>query len=202
LSPRQQRAIDTREAIIAGAARVYARVSFSSARSKDVAEASGISEGALYFHFASKADIALAVLERQQERMTAVLTECLAAPGDGLSKLVAVIRGLGELMSADEIVQAGIRLEDEPESEIAPAARDAYLEWIRIARTLIQLGIEDGSVRRDVDVDAAAEFVNYVFVGAQVISGKADLWSSLPVRLETAEHLLRGLLADPSKPRL
>lgn len=193
-SPKQQRAFDTQGAILLGAARVFSKESYAGARMKDIAAASGVSEGALYFHFGSKSQVALALLALQQERMTAVLTDCLTSPGDGLSKLLLVISGLGDLMAFDEIVQAGIRLDDDPAAEIAPVARDAYLEWIRIARTLIQLGIEDGSIAPDTDVDAAAEFANCVFVGAQVLAGKADQWASLPSRLVTATEGLRAVL--------
>lgn len=195
-SPKQQRAFDTQDAILLGAARVFSTKSYAGARMKDIAAASGVSEGALYFHFGSKSQVALSLLSLQQERMTAVLTNCLAAPGDGLSKLISVMSDLGDLMARDEIVQAGIRLDDDPAAEIAPVARDAYLGWIRIARALIQLGIVDGSIAPDTDVDAAAEFANYAFVGAQVLAGKADHWTSLPSRLLTATRGLRAVLSS------
>lgn len=196
IPPKQQRAIETRESILVGAARVFSRMSYASARMKDIAESSAVSEGALYFHFGGKSQVALALLEQQQERMTSVLTDCLVAPGTGLSKLLSLVHGLGALMASDEIVQAGIRLDSEPEVEIAPVARTAYLEWIRIAKTLIQAGIVDGSINPTVDPEAGAEFANYVFVGAQVIAGKADDWASLPSRLAAAEAGLRALFEN------
>lgn len=194
-TPKQQRAVETREALLLGASKVFARASYSSARLKDIADASGISEGALYFHFGNKAEVAAAILSAQQERMTAVLTECLAGPGDGLQKLFNVMQGLGQLMASDEVVQAGITLASEPTGDWASAATDPYFEWIRIARTLLQLGIEDGSVRTDVDVESTAQFANYAFVGAQVIGGMSDSWASLPVRLQVVELQLTSLLA-------
>ena len=194
-APKQQRAIETREALLLGASRVFARMSYSKARLRDIAQVSGISEGALYFHFGAKAQVANAILEVQQERMTAVLTKTLAGRGDGLEKLIGVMNGLGELIASDEVVQAGISLSREPDPEIAAAAQDPYFEWIRIARTLIQLGIDDGSIVSTVDVDAVAEFLNYAFVGAQVIAGMADAWASLPQRLVIVERHTRALIA-------
>lgn len=198
-APKQQRAIETREALLLGAARVFARLSYHQARLKDIAAESGISEGALYFHFGNKDQIATALLDLQQERMTAVLTAALAGPEDGLDKLCSVIRGLGALMAADEVVQAGIVLSREPTPELQGDAHDPYFEWIRIARTLLQLGIDDGSVSASIDVDTSAQFLNYVFVGAQVIAGMADGWASLPDRLATSERVIRSLLASPPR---
>ena len=166
-APKQQRAVETREALLLGASRVFARTSYTRARLRDIAIESGISEGALYFHFGNKDQIARAILNSQQDRMTAVLTETLSGSRNGLEKLLAVMRGLGELMASDEVVQAGITLSREPSTEVAGEAFDAYIEWIRIARTLIQLGIDDGSVASTTDVDSAAEFVNYAFVGPE-----------------------------------
>jgi AcrR family transcriptional regulator len=194
-APKQQRAIETRESLLLGASRVFARMSYSRARLKDIAEESGISEGALYFHFGNKSQIAAAILEAQQDRMTAVLTTSLAEAGSGLEKLFAVMQGLGKLVATDEVVQAGITLASEPENEVAQAARDPYFEWIRIARTLIGLGIDDGSVDAGTDIAEAAEFANYAFVGAQVISGMADSWVSLPERLQVVERALTSMLA-------
>jgi AcrR family transcriptional regulator len=194
-APQQQRAIETRDALLHGAASVFARTPYAQARLKDIAEATGISEGALYFHFGNKSQVAEAILVAQQERMTAVLTRTLVGSGTGLEKLYAVMRGLAELIASDEIVQAGIKLAAEPAGELASAAHDPYFEWVRIARNLIQLGIDDGSVDAKADAEQAAEFINYAFVGAQVLSGMADVWVSLPTRLRVVERHVDALLS-------
>ncbi len=194
--PQQQRSIATREALLVGAATVFARMSYAEARLKDISEESGISDGSLYFHFGTKSEIAAAVLNEQQVRMSAVLTQVLTGPGDGLSKLRGVIAGLAEVISIDIIVQGGIKLAIQPASELASIAHDPYLEWVRIARTLIVHGVEDGSIRADLDVDTTAEFLNAVFVGEQVLSGFADSWASLPERVARIEPFLLATLTE------
>ncbi|MFT4211059.1 MAG: TetR/AcrR family transcriptional regulator [Microbacterium sp.] len=192
--PRQERSIATREALLVGAAAVFARMSYAEARLRDISEESGISEGSLYFHFGNKNEIAAAVLNAQQERMSGVLTQVLGGPGDGLRKLRGVIGGLAELIATDVIVQAGIKLASQPTPELASAAHDPYVEWVRIARTLIGQGIDDGSISADLDVDATAEFLNAVFVGEQVLSEFADSWASLPSRIQRVEPFLLDAL--------
>lgn len=197
--PRQQRAIATRDALLLAAAAVFSRQSYADARLKDISAESGISDGSLYFHFGNKNEIATAVLAAQQERMTAILTRVIAGPGDGLGKLVRVADGLAALIATDVIVQAGIKLASQPTPELEAAAHDPYAEWVRIARTLIDQGIEDGSIIATVDVEAAAEFVNSVFVGAQVLSEFSDSWTSLPDRVKRLEPFLLSPFVTPAK---
>lgn len=192
---KQQRSIDTREALLAGAARVFARVTYAEARYRDVADESGVSEGALYFHFRSKSDLARAVLNAQQERMTGVLARTEVEAGTGLSILLRLMVRLGDLIAQDEIVQAGIRLAGQPSSEVHTEASEPYVEWIRIARSLMERGVADGSIRADVDVDLYAELFNTVFVGSQVLSGLEDQWVSLPQRITRLTPVLHSALS-------
>lgn len=194
-TPKQQRSVETREALLLGASRVLARMPYTKARLRDIAEESGISEGALYFHFGTKREVAIAIIAAQQDRMTTVLSERLAEPGSGFDRLIAVVRGLGALMASDEVVQAGIALASEPTTEVTDVAQDPFFEWIRIARLLIQQGIEDGSIAAETEPERAAEIMNYLFVGAQVIAGMADSWASLPQRLTIVEEAMKSLLA-------
>lgn len=194
--PKQQRSVETRHALIIGAARVFSRLTYSEARLKDISEESGISEGAIYFHFGNKNDMAHAILDEQQERMTRVLSRSIAGPDSGLRKLMHVCHDLAALISVDPVVQAGTKLASQPITELEEVSHEPYLEWVSIARALIQQGIEDGSVATEVDADSAAEFVNSVFVGEQVLSGLADSWVSLPERIKRMEPYLAAVLSQ------
>lgn len=180
---KQQRSIDTRESLLAGAAVVFSRLSYGEARTRDIAYESGISEGALYFHFGTKAEIAVAVLDAQQDRMTAVLSEVQSRGEHSLDKMMMLLTRLADLIAKDQVVQAGIKLAGQSSPEIAESANAPYFEWVQIVRSLLQEGIKDGSVRSSLDVDREAQHVNAVFVGAQVLSGLADSWASFPDRI-------------------
>lgn len=183
-----------------GAARVFARGSFAEARLRDMAVDVGISEGALYFHFGNKLDVAMAVLAAQQERMLSVLHGVEATPLNALDKLSMLAERLAELVADDEVVQGGIKLSSELPRTAAPEAGQSYFEWVEIGRSFITAGIQDGSVRTDVDVEAGAQLVNVVFVGAQVLAGIADSWGSLPARIEQLLPYVRDVL-QPSDRR-
>lgn len=192
----QARSISTRAELLDGAARVFSRLTFAEARLKDVAAESGISAGSMYFHFGKKDDLARAILHAQQERMTLALTDVLEQQRTGLDSLLEVTRRLALLIASDVIVQAGIKLSAQPGTGLEPDAKHAYFGWIDVAASLIRRGIEDGSIRPTVDAAGAAEFVNVVFVGAQVLSELEDSWASLPARLVRMEQQLIEALSS------
>ena len=190
--PQQQRAIETRTVLLLAAARVFSRMPYAEAKLKDISAESGISEGSLYFHFGNKSAIAAAVIESQQERMVSALTRVLGSSEDGLSRMLRANEALAELIATDVVVQGGIRLEDQQSVELQDLVRDPYFEWIRVARDLVEQGIEDGSVRSDIDPDDAAQFLNALFIGVQVLSGLDSAWASMPRRMKRLEpHILR-----------
>ena len=66
----QERTAATRRALLQGAHTVFARRGYYHAGLREIAEAAGVSKGALYHNFASKEDLFLALLdERMNERI-------------------------------------------------------------------------------------------------------------------------------------
>jgi AcrR family transcriptional regulator len=70
LTPERRKEL-TRGALIDAATELFARKGFGAASLDEIAEAAGFSRGAIHFHFDSKDDLFLAVLERFHERLLA-----------------------------------------------------------------------------------------------------------------------------------
>jgi AcrR family transcriptional regulator len=96
--PRQARAQATVDAIIKATARVLIEEGYDRASTNRIAQAAGVSIGSLYQYFPSKEALVASLVENQQQKMTAVLEDCLAAQRP---------EGLGE--RADLLVRALIR---------------------------------------------------------------------------------------------
>lgn len=191
--------LETQQALLIAAGQVFSRLAYSEARLRDIAEAADISQGALYFHFGNKEDVAQAVLDTQQERMRSVLDEAASHPGTALDRMLRLFEGLGQLVSADELVQAGIRLSMQPATGLDAKAGAPYRDWITVASGIIGDGIADGSMSPDLDAYAAAELVNEIFVGAQTLAGIEDKWASLPRRVASARGAISLLLTGSSR---
>lgn len=174
----QARAVETRAAIIRAAADVFGDLGYGGASMADICLAAGLTKGALYFHFASKDALALAVIDAQHQRALALGDELLHSDQPGLQVLLRMAFELGKQVRDDPVSRAGIRLTMESSNLSTPVVTP-YEDWMAACEVLLQRAIRDGDVRADVDVAAAAHFISPAFTGVQVVSGvltgRADL---------------------------
>jgi AcrR family transcriptional regulator len=116
----QSPAHETRERIIASAARVFARKGFQRASLDEVAADAGLTKGAIYWHFKNKNDLLFAMLDCRLQRDTAPL----------MGDLQALIRDGGDpLATLTRMFASGLRrCTDDPEWG------HLYLECLNLSR--------------------------------------------------------------------
>src|SRR3990170_2446043 len=95
--PQQLRAKRTRRHLLAAARRVFAERGYLNASVDDIARAAGCSKGAYYFHFASKEDVLLALVDD----WTGDRSQRLAEAVDGSSPRVALAGMLEALLTPE-----------------------------------------------------------------------------------------------------
>jgi AcrR family transcriptional regulator len=81
-----------REAILDTSAKLFSQRGYKEVSIRDIAQACGLTNAALYYHFTNKEDLFLAVLQRNHEQTLASLHEAAHGPGDlrtDLQRLVA-----------------------------------------------------------------------------------------------------------------
>jgi AcrR family transcriptional regulator len=123
---------DTRAALLDAAAEVFAERGFRDASVDEVAQRAGFSKGALYWHFAGKDELFLALLEERVDRPTREMIELLeSAPPDrdmgpeASRRFVDLLRGAPELLLLDhEYWAQAVR---DPELRARYAERQAKL---------------------------------------------------------------------------
>jgi AcrR family transcriptional regulator len=82
-------AAETRERLLRGAAQVFAERGYDGTRVADIAAAAGVSNGALYAHFTSKAELLVAALRAHGRKL---LADALAAdPDQSVTELLLAI---------------------------------------------------------------------------------------------------------------
>ena len=85
-------AAETRERLLRAAADVFAERGYDGARVADIAAAAGVSTGAMYAHFASKADLLVGALRTHGREL---LAEMLAADPDRSVTDMLLVTGRG-----------------------------------------------------------------------------------------------------------
>ncbi|CAM5378394.1 ScbR family autoregulator-binding transcription factor [Leifsonia shinshuensis] len=192
----QSRALATRDAILRGAAEVFGARGYGLASIADIAAAARLTKGALYFHFTSKDELALAVIADQHRRTMEASAAILAEGRPALESLVLLSRSLGRQLLEDPVVQAGIRLTTEIGTPEQPVT-EPYEDWFRSIEELTRRAIEEGDVSERVDPAMFAHLLSPAFTGVQLVSaaltGRADLLQRIR---ELWIVLLPGIVAD------
>ncbi len=198
----QVRAVETRAAIIRGAAAAFEQRGYGSTSLAQVSAAAGVTKGALYFHFDSKEALAVAIIEAQHQQSVSAGHRLLAADLPGLRALVTMSYEMARQLREDLIVSAGVRLTIEAVNFRVPVS-SPYLDWMDACEEFLRRGIVEGDVAPTLDVCAAAHFFTAAFTGVQVVSDVLTNRIDLDQRLtEMWAVLLPGLVNEVRWPDL
>lgn len=150
--------------ILRAAVRVFARANYRAAGTAAIAGEAGISEPTIYKYFASKKDLFLRILGRTGEGILGLWRTAAAGEGDARDAL----RRVGERYFAaardhrEELKIQFQALAESDDPEIAERLRDNHRAYAAFLADLIERGRSEGSVRAEVDAEAAAWLLNSV----------------------------------------
>ncbi|MFI6845870.1 TetR/AcrR family transcriptional regulator [Kitasatospora sp. NBC_00085] len=171
---RQARALATRQAVLLAAAEVFDERGYAAATMSEILERAGVTKGALYFHFRSKEELALAVIEGQG----AWLATWEPTSDSPVQTLIDLGYAFAHALLDDPMVRGSIRLTIEHGSFTQPQV-GAYQGWSDAARGLLEQAREAGDLHPGLDVAAAAGVITGAVTGiqlsSQVLSGRRDL---------------------------
>ncbi|MDR6165880.1 TetR/AcrR family transcriptional repressor of uid operon [Microbacterium paludicola] len=185
-TPQQSRSQETQRAVVEGAANVFDREGYGKASLSMIVEESGISQGSMYFHFKSKEQIALAVINEQHARSLPLLTDAVDTSPGVFDRLVSVSRAMADQLRHDAVVRAGIRLAMEEGALGAPAG-NFYLNWVEMTSAMLAPALERGELTSGLSPETLAKTLIGFFTGVQLMSqamssrddllaGLRDMW--------------------------
>jgi TetR/AcrR family transcriptional regulator, cholesterol catabolism regulator len=160
-----------RDAIIDVAAERFAQQGFHGVSMRDIAKANGSSVAALYNHFASKDDLLLAVGERFFSVFVQHLETTAAAPGDGLSRFLSMVRmtfsdGCTYRNEYLTISRDNRHVSTAPELAPLVNARNSCVAiWDRVLRE----GMQEGSIQPGLDPAAV------IWIVFSAVTGMVDV---------------------------
>lgn len=166
---KQERAIHTRRTILDAAASVFADTGFPAVTIKDVADKAELTKGAVYFHFANKEAIAVAVADEFYRRLNEIIAPVLqdgdpASPQTVVDVLKAVARGFRD----DDYIKAGSRLQIE-RPYIKGDMPVPYVGFTDLLTELLENCHKAGTLRAT-DPASLARVLRAALFGAQHIS--------------------------------
>ncbi|CAL9636207.1 ScbR family autoregulator-binding transcription factor [Streptomyces sp. enrichment culture] len=192
--PKQERARRTKAQILRAAAEIFAEHGYAAVTLQDVAARASMTKGAVYFHFANKQVLALAVVEEHYRRWPPLLERVRALGLSPLESLLAVLDGTAEAFRHDTVVQAGARLQIE-RSLIDADLPQPYVWWPEVLAELIAKARDAGQLRPETTPESLARVFVSAFFGMQhtsdVLTGRADLMDRY---VEMRDALLKGFV--------
>ncbi len=172
---KQERAVRTREALIGSAAEIFDREGYSVASLTAISSLAGVSNGALHFHFASKAALADAVEAAALHRLAGVTGAPLPPGGNPLQSLVDATHRLARALRADVVLRAGFQLGGEASR---PAQQDLRGRWRAWVEGAVRQAESGGGLRPGVAVQDVVTAVVAATIGLEVLGARDTQWLS------------------------
>src|SRR3972149_4150350 len=176
----KEEAAVTRETLLKTALSVFSANGYSATTLEGIAREAGLTRGAIYWHFGSKAELYNTLLQQFSARGAIIAEQAIAEGGSVLEVLRRVFVRQMVLVEEDEEVRAVVELALF-KMELSPELESGRQQQIRSSRQLIaqiadvvQQGIERGELRSDLDAaDIARAFVAFQY-------GAIQLWLVAP----------------------
>ena len=192
----------TRQKLLTAAFEEIYRRGFQAASLETILAQAGVTKGALYHHFPTKAALGLAVVD---EVVTGLLLErwlgvLQAQPGDPVTALQGMLRHRAANLTAGEI-ELGCPLnnlaqEMSPLDEQFRRSVNATFEtWREGFAEALARGQVEGSVRRDVDAKQVATFIVAAVEGSYGLAKSAQSGPMVRANLELLGVFLESLRA-------
>ncbi|MEU8245871.1 helix-turn-helix domain-containing protein [Nonomuraea sp. NPDC048916] len=183
-------AAETRERLLRAAAEVFARRGYDGTRVADIAAAAGVSNGALYAHFGSKAELLVAALDAHGPLLLAKLFA--ADPDQSIADLLVVVgSGLSRRRDARGYLVVEALVAARRDEDVARPMRDYVGERAGWLAGLVRAAQNDGELDDALSPDALSHFCLLLAMGSAIVTPDLhavddEEWTALLTRVVAA----------------
>lgn len=182
---------ETRERLLDAAARVFELKGYEGATIAQIAREAGLTSGAIYAHYESKAELLADALRAHSERATASVLPP-GGPADAAELLFLLGRRLGTSEHEATALLVEALLTSRRDAQLRQVLSNALREREQAMASLIAGGQTEGQLVRDVAPDAAARFALMLSLGSMLVRSldlpetDGDEWTAFMRRLVDA----------------
>ena len=166
----------TRASILQTAAEVFAERGYAETTLSELIARSGLTKGAFYFHFASKEQLALAVLAEKQRQWLELVSQRVLDKPAAIDQLRALGPALIKLHREDPGAYSAPRLSRDLARmpELAGIVRVQMRGWINLVADIITRAKRDGDLPSQLDATALATILVAATDGLKDLSDILD----------------------------
>jgi TetR/AcrR family acrAB operon transcriptional repressor len=158
----KEEALITREKLLSAALHLFSQKGFTATRLEDIAQAVGVTRGAIYHHFGSKEDLFIALVTEREAGVNRLAGEIIAEGGTPAVILRRLLVGLFEYLENNEEYRAllelavnKVELTEELETYTEQVLQGRRM-LVKSLENLIQQGVDAGDFRHDLPTYDAA----------------------------------------------
>lgn len=160
LTKKQLQSLRTREILLKTAVSCFANFGYSGCSMDTIAQAAGLTKGAIYTHFSSKNDLFIAIIHYAYKQAISLAVELKGR----LSVREAIVLLLVECVRNPEFpidhkLWAGIVSVANREEKVRDAFMGCQLDFRKIIKQWIQEGINDGEITSDVNIETVTSLI-------------------------------------------
>jgi len=196
----------TREKILEVAYELILQQGYAATSVDQILERAGITKGAFFYHFKSKADMARALIHRHDEHDQQVLNESMGRAEklsrDPLQQLLIATGLLEELFAGLEDTNPGCLFasfcyeSDLMDDEIAGVCSNAMLRWRTRLRDKLEEVAREHPPRIPVDMDSLADLLTTIFEGGFVLARTLNNGGLIAGQIRHYRNYLELLFSD------
>jgi len=189
----------TRELLLQAASREVHKLGFQSAGLDTILAATGVTKGALYYHFGSKKALGYAVVEEVIAASTRnKWLVPLRSSADPVGTLIGIVKAtplrLEETRAGCPLINLAQEMSLRDEGFRKHVAR-VFHDWEEGIATALRKGQAEGIVRRDLDVREASSFFIATYEGYAMLAKNAQNVNVWKVGIKNIVGWLRSLRA-------
>jgi len=200
-APAQVRSQRTRRKIIETSASVLERRGYAATSLDEIANEMGMSRGALYHHFPSKAVLTQAVVQSHYERWGELTTRIQEQELAPLIRIVTLTYEVARISQMDPVVRAGLRMQLEHaiiEDDLGSQLPTPYVGWIDHLTGIVGEGQLAGEIIQDVTASDLANNLVESYYGIQHVSFRVCNGTDLLARVHRWWNILLPAIATPA----
>ncbi|MET9417153.1 ScbR family autoregulator-binding transcription factor [Streptomyces klenkii] len=190
---KQERAMNTRHALIRSAAQAFDEFGYTRAKLAGISAGAGVSSGALHFHFDTKAAMAAAVESEATRALHALARHAHRKSPSPLQALIDSSHVIAQQLRRDVVVRAGFHLNCRTahHSEV-----NLHQEWLECVRRTLERSAAHGQTPPHAVQEELTTTVVGATAGFEALARQDHNWLSRPA-LTGLWHTLLPQMATP-----
>ncbi|MFE0605449.1 ScbR family autoregulator-binding transcription factor [Streptomyces sp. NPDC058892] len=185
----QERSERTRRKLVQAGAEMFRRNGYANATLAEIAAFAGVTKGALYFHFASKEELAEAVQLRGCELLYGAVRELRACGGSPLQHLVDTTHWLALNLREEPAIPASFRITKEC-AGLPALATDFHRIWLAEVCGLLREARDAGELRAECRWESIESLVAAAASGIETLAATGMPYTELQRRVSGLWSLL------------